>query len=413
MIKRINIEQLKPGMYIHDINCGWMGHPFLFNAFKVNTAQDIDKISAYGIREFYIDTSRGMDVQDAQTEEEISAEIHEQVTQVVKNQDKKIVAPALLKEEIVAARIVHHQANGVVHNILSDIRLGKQIEVEQLKPVVENITDSIFRNQDALLALSRIKQKDDYTFQHSVSVCALLVAFCRAMGYERDVILDVGMGGLLHDVGKMKVPDYILNKPGELTEDEFNTMQSHAALGRDILRQTEGVTDIAAMIAGQHHERFDGTGYPDKLKGGEISQFGQLASIVDVYDALTSNRIYHTGLAPFMALKKLYEWSKFHFDEPLVQHFIRAIGIYPTGTLVRLESGLIGVVIKPGTDNLLHPVVRAMYDVQRETHISPRDIDLSLPASQGGGDRIVAHELPEKWGIDPYAFLPGATIDIH
>lgn len=411
MIKRITIEQLKPGMFIHDINCGWMGHPFLFNSFKVSNGEDVNKIAAYGINELYIDTAKGLDVQNAPTQDEVSAQLHEQVTKAAK--EHKPVTPQPFREEMAVAYNIHQQANHVVRNILTDVRLGKQLEVENLMPVVESITDSIFRNPDALTTLTRIKQKDDYTFQHSVSVCALLVTFCRALGYERDIIMDVGLGGLLHDVGKMKVPDYILNKPGQLTDDEFQIMQSHAELGGQLLEKTDGVPSIACAIAGQHHERFDGTGYPQHLKNGDITHFGQLASIVDVYDALTSNRIYHQGMTPFVALKKLYEWSKSHFDETLVQHFIRVIGIYPVGTLVRLESGVLGVVIKPGEQDLLHPVVRAIYDIERQNQMTPRDIDLSVPRNLGGGDKIVSHELPEKWGIDPYAYLPGPTMDIY
>ncbi|TSA49406.1 MAG: HD-GYP domain-containing protein [Nitrosomonadales bacterium] len=405
MIKRIRSEQLKPGMYIHDLNRDWTGHPYPFSAFMVDDEKAIQKIIADGIRELYIDTAKGLDAQHAQTQDEFDAEIHHQITRVVKGHGSKSISQVPLMEEMVVAKAVHSEANHVIHDIMMDIRLGKQIELEKVTPVVEQITDSIFRNQDALIALSRIKRKDDYTFQHSVSVCALMVAFCRAMGYERDVMMEAGIGGLLHDIGKMKVPDSILNKPKALTEEEFVIIRSHAALGRDLLLQTPGVPEIAVIIAGQHHERYDGTGYPDRLKADEISQFGQLASIVDVYDALTSNRIYHKGMEPALALKKLFEWSKFHFDGNLVQHFIRTIGIYPVGTLVTLESGLLGIVVKPGGKDLLHPIVRVMFDKTIEAPVMPHDVDLSLPLGKGGGDRIVGHELPEKWGIDPYKFL--------
>ncbi len=397
MIKRIRSEQLKPGMFIHDLNCGWIDHPFAFNTFRVKDEGTVQKIIAYGIREVYIDTAVGLDVTDAQTQAEVDAEIHQGIVRVAEGRKPPPHAP--LREEIVAARRIHSEANKVVHDIMSDIRLGKQIEVEKVEPVVERITDSIFRNKDALTSLSRIKEKDNYTFQHSVSVCALLVAFARAMEYERDVILEAGTGGLLHDIGKMKVPDSVLNKPGALTAPEFTIMQSHAALGRDILKETAGVTDIAILIAGQHHERFDGTGYPDKLKDDGISVFGQMAAIVDVYDALTSNRIYHKGMEPTAALKKLFEWGKFHFNEELVQHFIRVIGIYPVGALVSLESGQLAVVVQQGEKSLLQPQVRIIFDLEKG-YITPRDLDLS-----SGNDHIVNHELADKWGIDPFKYI--------
>jgi putative nucleotidyltransferase with HDIG domain len=283
---------------------------------------------------------------------------------------------------------------------MSDIRMGKQIELAKMSPIVENITDSIFRNKDAFISLSRIKNKDEYTFQHSVSVCALLVAFTRAQEYERSVILEAGIGGLLHDVGKMKVPDAILNKPGPLTDAEFLDMKSHAAIGRELLRQTPGVPEVAIMITGQHHERYDGTGYPDKLKKDEISSLGQMASIVDVYDALTSNRVYHKGMEPTAALKKLFEWSKFHFNAGLVERFICLIGIYPVGTLVKLESGMLAVVVSPGTESLLRPIVRTVFDTKRELYVTPQDIDLANKL-----DSIVQYESPLNWGIDPFKYI--------
>jgi putative nucleotidyltransferase with HDIG domain len=397
VIKRIRSEQLKPGMFIHDLNCGWIDHPFVFNAFPVKDEPTVQKIIAYGIREVYIDTSVGLDVTDAPTQAEVDAEIHQGIVRVAET--AKPLPPAPLREEIVVARKVHSEANKVVHGILTDVRLGKQIEVEKMEPVVERITDSIFRNKDALTSLSRIKEKDNYTFQHSVSVCTLLVAFARAMEYERNVILEAGTGGLLHDIGKMKVPDAVLNKPGALTAPEFTIMQSHAALGREILKETPGVTETAIQITAQHHERFDGTGYPDKLKDDGISVFGQMAAIVDVYDALTSNRIYHKGMEPTAALKKLFEWGKFHFNEELVQHFIRVIGIYPVGALVSLESGQLAVVVQQGEKSLLRPQVRIIFDLEKG-YITPRDLDLA-----NGTDHIVNHELADKWGIDPFKYL--------
>jgi len=399
MIKRVRSDQLTPGMFIHDINCGWIDHPFVFNTFRLKDEETIQKIIAYGIREVYIDTALGTDVADAQTKEEFDSEIHERITRVAAGAKP---VPTPLHEEMTVARQVHQEAHKVVHSLLADARLGKQIEVEKAQPVVERITDSIFRNKDALTSLSRIKQKDDYTFQHSVSVCTLLVAFAHAMEIERDLIMELGIGGLLHDIGKMKVPDAVLNKPGALTEAEFALMKSHVAQGREILKQTKGVTETAILVAVQHHERFDGTGYPDRLKQDAISPYGQMASIVDVYDALTSNRVYHKGMEPTVALKKLFEWSKFHFNEELIQHFIRVIGIYPTGSLVSLESGLLAVVVRQGEKSLLHPLVRAIFD-PNTGFVTPRDIDLATPP--GSSDRIVQHELPGMWGIDPFKYL--------
>ncbi len=410
MIKRIRREQLKPGMFIHDLNCSWMAHPFLLNSFLLQDEKTIEEMAGYGIHELFIDTSKGLDVEGAQTQEEFDSEIHDRFTRHTEAlPNRGGPAPTLsLRDEIVVAKDLQRDANQVVHRVLMDARLGRQLEVSKLEPMVERIADSILRNPDALISLSRIKTKDNYTFEHSVSVCVLLVAFCQTMGYERGVMMDIGVGGLLHDVGKMMIPDGILNKPSALTPPEFMLMQSHAHIGAEMLKQTPGIPEIAIVIAAQHHERFDGTGYPDRLKEDRISRFGQMASIVDVYDALTSNRIYHQSIEPTAAMKKLFEWGKSHFNEELVHHFIRAIGIYPVGSLVRLESGLLGVVVEPDGADLLHPTVRVVYDMTRGSYVSPRDLVLSKQAAGAASDKIVGHESPRKWHIDPYAYLQPA-----
>ncbi len=400
MIKQIRTDQLKPGMYIHDLNCGWLDHPFISNAFHVRDQATVDKIINLGIRELYIDTIRGADVWEARSQQEVNADLERRLQEIAKKQPEKPVVTEL-KDETARARRLHGEANKIVRHMMEDIRLGQQVQVDRVEPLVEGMVDSIFRNQDALLPLARLKRHDDYTFQHSVSVCALLVAFGRGMKLPREAIKEMAMGGLLHDVGKARIPDKILNKPAKLSDDEFSRMQSHVTQGVVLLQQTDGVSEIAMRVAAEHHERFDGTGYPDKLVGEKISVYGQMAAIVDVYDAISSERVYHKGMPPTQALKKLLEWSSHHFDQQLVQAFIRAIGIYPTGTLVQLESKRLGVVVEQNEGNLLEPVVRVFYHAGKQHYIPPETLNLAKTQ-----DRIASFENYEKWKIDPYQWLP-------
>lgn len=400
MIKQIRTDQLKPGMFIHDLNCGWLDHPFVSNTFKVRDQATVDKIIEIGIRELYIDTIKGADVWEARTQVEVNADLDRRLQEIAeKAPEKPIVAE--LKNEAARARRLHGEANKIVRHMMDDVRLGQQIQVDRVEPLVENMVDSIFRNQDALLPLARLKNHDDYTFEHSVSVCALLVAFGRGMKLPRETIKEMALGGLLHDVGKARIPDNILNKPAKLTDDEFARMQSHVTQSVILLKQTPGVSDIAMQVAAEHHERFDGTGYPHRLTSDKISLYGQMASIVDVYDAISSERVYHRGMPPTQALKKLLEWSSHHFDPQLVQAFIRAIGIYPTGTLVQLDSKRIGVVIEQNEEKLLEPVVKVFYHAGQQHYIPPEIVDLSKVQ-----DRIASFENYEKWKIDPYQWLP-------
>ncbi|PWB42111.1 MAG: phosphodiesterase [Rhodocyclales bacterium] len=402
-VKKIPVARLEPGMFIHDLNCGWMDHPFLSTRFKLGSEKDLRKIAEAGIREVYIDTDLGRDVSDAPTAAEVCGELDGELQQIA---EATAAAPrAATREELGRARKIHSEANLIMRSVMHDVRLGKQVQVEQLEPMVDKMASSILRNSGALLSLARIKNKDEYTFQHSVGVAALLIAFCRGLGLDEATLRQAGIGGMVHDVGKMQTPDRILNKPGKLTEEEFAVMRHHVVASREILEITPNISQTAVQVAAQHHERYDGSGYPNRLKGGEISRFGQMASIIDVYDAITSDRVYHKGMAPTEALRKLFEWSKFHFNPELVHAFARVVGIYPTGALVRLESGRLAVVVEQRESSMLQPLVRVVFDARRNHYLKPEDVDLSRALGRGGADRIVGHEAPEKWQIDPMRFL--------
>ena len=343
MLKKVDASQLKVGMYIHDLSCDWMTHPFVRNRFALASEQEIRKIIDAGIHDVVIDSSRGLDVQDAPTLAEARAATEAELTIIA----SAPVAPrrVALADELQRAVLIREQASGLVRTVMRDARLGRAVEIDQVSPMVERITASILRNPGALTGLLRIKSADDYTFLHSVSVCTLLVAFCRSRGLDDDTTHQAGLGGLLHDTGKALVPEHILNKPGPLTDAEFDVVRRHPRDGYDILRKSRDIGPIPLDITLHHHERCDGSGYPERHGAGAISELAQMAAIVDVYDAITAERCYHKGLAAAEALRKIYEWSKFHFNPALVQEFMRCVGIYPVGTLVLLASGRLAVVV--------------------------------------------------------------------
>jgi HD-GYP domain-containing protein (c-di-GMP phosphodiesterase class II) len=403
MLKKIDASQLRLGMFIHDLDCGWLDHPFVRNRFLLCTDEEIMKIRSAKIRGVTIDCSKGLDVDDAPTVAEARAQTEAEVQQIALK--PALVARVPVAEELQRAMQIRRQAATLVRTVMQDARLGKAIEVDQVSPVVQSITESILRNPGALLGLLRIKNKDDYTFLHSVSVCTLLVAFCRSRNLDDETIYQAGLGGLLHDTGKALVPDAILNKPGRLTEEEFAIVKKHPKDGYDILRRSPGIGAIPLDITLHHHERRDGSGYPDRQGADEISELAQMAAIVDVYDAITADRVYHKGIPAAEALRKMYEWSKFHFNPVFVQEFMRCVGIYPVGTLVLLESGRLGVVAEPHETNLLTPKVNVFFNTRSQTYIKPQALDLSRALGFGGGDKIVSHESPEKWQVDPMKFL--------
>ena len=399
MIKLIPTEKLQPGMFIHDLNCGWMDHNFVRNRFAVKTEEIALKVRALSVKEIYIDTTRGLDIVEAPSQQTQAHKVDEAL-QALATDSAPSMPRVSVQREVERAHKLHGDANRIVRDVMGDIRLGKQIQMEQVEPLVARIVDSIFRRADALMPLARLKEHDEYTFQHSVSVCVLMTAFARALELPREIIHEIAIGALLHDVGKAKVDDAILNKPAKLTDAEFAKMKNHVVQSKIILQGTPGISNIALDVAAQHHERFDGTGYPNKLKGDEISLYGQMGAIVDVYDAITSNRVYHKGMMPTDAMRKLLEWSKFHFKPELVAAFIRAVGIYPTGSLVRLESRRLAVVQAQNAEQMMQPVVKIVFHT-RGYYLPPETVDL-----RRSQDRIVGHEDFAIWNIDPLRWLP-------
>ena len=398
-IKRVRVDQLKQGMYIHDLNCGWLQHGFLRQQFLLKSDGQIDKMHHQGMHDVYIDTDKGADLPGALTEAEVQQGLQVQLEASGTQGASLPVARVPQKEESAAARRILGEAQGVVKDMMQDIRLGKQVDPAKALIVVDDINASVLRNPGALLSLGRIKQADTYTFQHCVSVCALMVSFAHALGLDAASVQEAGLGGLLHDVGKMKIPNEVLNKPGRLTEAEFTIMKSHAALSRELLEGTPGISETVIRIASEHHEKMGGCGYPYGLSGAQISQQGRMAAIVDVYDALTSNRVYHKGMEPSDALKKLLEWSGDHLDGDLVQLFIRALGIYPVGSLVRLSNGKLAVVVEQ-QESLLQPVVRMVYDAVRGYRLPPKDLHLDQ-----SDEHIESFEEPADWDLDPLEWL--------
>lgn len=406
MIKKIPVTLLKPGMFVSDFNAGWLDHPFMLNSMKISSDEELDKVRAAGIRELYIDTERGLDVGDGvPTGAEATQQTHRAIESLATTTRPAVEPRVSLAEEMQRARSAFTEATRIIRGLMEDIRLGKQIEIATTRPTVEKIAASVLRNSNAMMTMRRLKSLDDYTFLHSVSVCAMLVSFAKVVDMEMSAIHDLALGAMLHDVGKMRVASAVLNKPARLSEDEYRHMKSHVVLGSDLIRQLPGIPSLAMEPIELHHERFDGSGYPKGLKGMEISPAGRMSSIVDVYDAITSDRVYRKGMSPAAAVQKLFEWSKFHFDPEMMQLFLKSVGIYPIGSLVKLESGRMGVVIEQSNSHLLTPVVRVMYDGKRQHYLVPEDVDLSRPLGSGGGDRIIGYELPEKFGIDISRFL--------
>ncbi|MFC1684604.1 HD-GYP domain-containing protein [Pseudomonadota bacterium] len=403
MIKKIAISELKLGMYVHDLSCGWLDHPFAVSQFKVTSEEEIRKIQSIGISHLYINTEKEGANTELGAESEMSAQraVDEAPAAVEEGASAETRAVALEQELAYAVRI-KREAVELISDIMEDVEKGKPINMSRVNPVVEGMVASVLRNSDALLGLARIRQLDKYTFEHSAAVSVLLIAFGNHLGLAEDELVAIGVGGLLMDIGKAKVPPYILQKPGKLTDREFKIVTRHVMHSQDILEKTAGVSAVSKEVVVDHHERIDGSGYLLGKRGDDISFYGKMAAIVDVYDALSTDRIYQQGVSPHVALKQLMEWGGVTFEQDLVQRFVQCMGIYPLGTLVSLSNGQLAIVVEASTKGLLCPKVRVVFDTIKRYFIKPVTLDLSI---EGGEIKIVGVVQAGKWGIQPEEFM--------
>lgn len=390
MLKKIKVTQLRKGMYINDLQCDWLDHPFILNHFKLDSDADIRKIIAAGIKAVEVDTIKGLDVLVEKPPQDKST-----LRSVSEPRRNKRAKQVTVFEEFSKAKVAFAEAGEFVVEMMANVKMGQHIELEQINPIINKLSQSILRNANALLGLSRIRSMDVYTFEHSVSFSILIMAFAKSMGFSEKIICELGIGGLLHDIGKTLIPDKILNKPGKLSEQEFSIMQKHVLYGRKILKKTAGITPISMDVVTQHHERYDGNGYPLALKAEQISCYGQMAAIVDVYDALTADRCYHKGKEPSEVLKLLLKWSGSHFNATLVREFIQSVGIYPPGSLVRLNNHHLAKVIDIDK-NMLKPVVEQFLNIKTRSYVPHQLIDLSESQTL----TVLNVESHAKWNVD-------------
>ena len=399
MLKKITVAQLKLGMHIHEFCSSWMDHPFWRTKFVLDDPDDLRQVQTCGIKELWIDVQKGCDVEVVgTTKQETEAQIDAALVQIVAPKAPPPRAP--MAEEVARAKKICVTAKSAVVSMFQEVRMGKAIDHDAAGVLVEEITDSVVRNPGALISLARLKTADDYTYMHSVAVCALMVALARQLGVDEKTTREVGMAGLLHDLGKAVMPMDVLNKPGKLTDAEFAIMKSHPAEGHRMLVEGGAVGAIPLDVVLHHHEKVDGSGYPKGLRDAEISLFAKMGAVCDVYDAITSNRPYKAGWDPAESIRKMTEWSTGHFDNRVFQAFVKSVGIYPIGSLVRLESGQLGIVVDQTEKSLLTPKVRAFFSIKSNTHIAPAVVDLS---ARNVTDKIISREDPGKWdfpGLD-------------
>lgn len=387
MQRKIPISALRLGMYIEKLDGSWLKHPFWKSSFLLEEKNDLNTLKNSEISHVWIDTKKGDDLPAEKPE---SVQVVEPEPEPEPDEPEK----TSFEDELNSARQTLEKARQVTTEMFQEARLGKSITTSEVAPLVNEVSQSVIRNPAAMLSLTRMKTKDDYTYMHSVAVCALMIALGKQLNYQGDLQV-LGTAGLLHDIGKMAMPEEVLNKPGKLTNEEFEIMKAHPRKGWEILTESFDVDEIVLDVCLHHHEKIDGSGYPDRLPEDSISLATRMGTVCDVYDAITSERCYKRAWQPAEALKKMAEWKNENFDGAIFNTFVKTVGIYPTGTLLRLKSGRLAIVTEQSEQTLLKPSVKIFYSTTSKSQIPQKIIDLTR--SQ---EIVVSIETPEAWGFN-------------
>ena len=397
MIKKVKIKDLSVGVYVCDFNCNdSKGNIYIDEGF-ITDSSIIKILDSWGIEEVYIDTDVGKDITEKRGHSYPASPGSLPPKRTEKYTPPEYVTPTYI--EMRTARKIVENTAAFIETTIEDVKRGKMVRLDDSYSLASSMHESIKRNRDALLLLTRIRQKDEYTLYHSIRVSSLVLGMCSFYRLPEQQTLDLGVGALFHDIGKTFIEDSILHKPGRLSDAEFEQMKLHAGYSAKLLKKVNGLPKEAYEIALHHHERIDGKGYPFGLKDSEISFGVQITSISDIFDAVTSNRCYRKGLGTVDGLKILYEMCGTHLQKDLTHDFIRNIGVYPVGSCVKIEQDLLGVVVR-STDNIERPIVRILYDFKKKKSVDNLTVNLDMENRD-----VVSYVDPIKYKLTPERIL--------
>jgi HD-GYP domain-containing protein (c-di-GMP phosphodiesterase class II) len=363
-LTKIDVRELQVGMYVSELDRPWTETNFLFQGFELKNEADVQAVQEQ-CSYVFIDVKKQTKVLQPKSSSR-GILFSSDVTPVRKQSSEK----KRLKEEIHQAGAVHREVSTVVKNFMQEVSLGRGIDVVLAKDVVAACVDSIVKAPDAAMWLTQLKRWDEYTSQHSMNVAIFAIALGRQFNLSVPELNNLGLCGMMHDMGKMKVPIDILNKPGRLTPEESTIMNSHATLGWQILLSSRNMYGGAIDVAYTHHEKMNGMGYPRGLTADRITPYARMVTIVDMYDAITSDRVYQKGRTHLEAISIMTQNGGTHLDADFTVKFIDCLGIYPPGNLIEMTNGEVAVVIETNPAHKLKPKVVFLLDEDKQPRIN-------------------------------------------
>ncbi len=426
LTKMLPVEKLGIGMYVAQLDRPWLETPFLFQGFYIRDDDEIADLKkhckhVYVSRESLtaeqaeLDSPIGevpppeeiVDKKDAHIDLLFEVDKAEGHNGEVEQTNIVYEETTSLKEESRTAVSAYEQAMHTVHGVMQNLQKSGSLDITQLEMAITPMVNSVLRNPAALACLMRMQKKGNYLYRHSLASTVWAAILGRQIGLSRDDLNVISVGAMLLDVGKTQLPDDLLDKPGKLTDDERQLVRQHVQFGLDILEKAGGVdTRVQEMVA-HHHERYNGTGYPSKLKGNSIPVFGRIAGIVDAYDAMITRRPYAKLQSSYDALRTLRKLADVEFQAEIVEQFTRAIGAFPTGTLVELNTREIAIVTKQNRIRRLRPEVMIIMSAEKQLLEQFRIVDLNEETIAEGGTLSLWIERglpPGVYGIDPTEF---------
>ena len=394
MLEQVPIDDLQPGMYVNQV-LEQTGSLKMRSKGIVKTQAIINSLRAKGILLVEVDLAKSKLPQTPTAPEPPKEETP---------QPTKASVKSLGRDSINEASELYDSALTIQSSFLKSLQKGAVTDLSPMESLSHSLIESVFDNKDALSCLTMIKDTDQYLLEHSINCSVLSGIFCEFLGFDRDTTEQVSLGALLMDIGMSSLPDEIRNNTGELSSNDWEVMKTHVEIGADLVEQFGDISDLSLCIIKQHHERVDGSGYPNGLIGDEISKFARIAAIVDAYDAMTSNRIHQKSITPTQALKRLMATE--NLDQDLVKQFIQCIGVHPVGSLVRLKSGKLGIVSKINPKDPVSPHVMTFYSVTSQHFNEVKRIDLSQY-----DDEIVSGVRPEEFTLNLPKFFKDVFVN--